>query len=156
MRGALALLLTAGTACSEPTIDGLPPASDPDIQYIEWMRVPTKRADLAFVQRIIEDSERTPVAFVGAEWCGSCKAYKATLETASMKAVHAKVQIIELDLDHHRALLAEMNIRPAGVPHWEGLGEVGVSTGHRIDGRAWTADTEAQMSPVLQSFFDGA
>jgi len=141
-------------ACAQPTIDGLKPAVDPNIHYIEWMTLPVDSADLVLVQQVIEDSKRAPVAYVGATWCGSCKLYKATLESETMKKTHGGVQIVEFDLDQHRQLLAKMNIRPAGVPHWEALNGFGLSSGSHIDGRAWTADTEAEMAPVLQRFFD--
>ncbi len=147
-------LLALLVACERPTIDGLLPADDPDLQYIEWVTLPSGAADLALVQQLVSDSERAPVAFVGASWCGSCQAYKQTLEGDTMKEVHAGVQVLELDLDHHRALLAEMNIRPAGVPHWEAIGEIGLSIGQRVDGRRFPKDTEAEMAPVLKDFFD--
>ena len=142
-------------SCSSPVlIDGLPPAGDPDIQYIEWMGIPARNADLVLVQQVLSDSDRAPVAFVGASWCGSCRAYKSTLESETMKSVHGGVQVVEFDLDHHRALLAEMNVRPAGVPHFEALGEFGMSTGQSVDGRAWKVDTADAIAPVLQIFFD--
>ena len=150
---ALPLLAACDGLWSPPTIDGLPAAEDPDIQYIEWMTLPPTGASAALVQQIIGDSDRRPVAFVGATWCGSCKAYKATLETEQMKSVHANVQILELDLDAHRALLAEMSIRPAGVPHWESLTDTGQSSGVRLDGRAWDTDTLDAMTPPLTAFF---
>ena len=148
------LLSAIAVACSSPpTIDGLPPADDPDLLYIEWIGVPASGADRALVQQVLRDSDRSPVAFVGASWCGSCRAYKSTLASQTMKSVHEEVQVVEFDLDHHRALLAEMNIRPSGVPHWEALGEFGISTGQSIDGRAWKEDTEDTMAPVLKAFF---
>ena len=70
-----------------------------------------------------------------------------------MKSVHGAVQVVEFDLDHHRALLAQMNIRPAGVPHWEALNEFGLSAGSSIDGRAWKVDTEDAMVNPLRTFF---
>ena len=152
------LLLTLLMACelgpaAPSTIDGLPPADDPNLQYIEWVTIPPAEASSELVGRIIGDSQRRPVAFVSASWCGSCKAYKATLETTRMKQVHAKVHVLEFDLDHHKSLLTSMQIRPAGVPHWEGLAASGQSSGTRIDGRAWKSDTLDAMAPVLEQFF---
>ena len=148
------VLAAVGVACSSPpTIDGLPPAEDADLLYIEWIGAPARGADLELVQQVLRDSDRAPVAFVGASWCGSCRAYKSTLESETMKSVHGAVQVVEFDLDHHRALLAQMNIRPAGVPHWEALNEFGLSAGSSIDGRAWKVDTEDAMAPPLRAFF---
>ncbi len=135
------------------TIDGLPATDNLDIVYIEWVTVPPTSATDALIKQFIGDSERHPVAFVSAAWCGSCKAYKATLASERMKAVHAKVQILELDLDHHTELLKTMGIRPVGVPHWEGLATSGQSSGLHMDGRAWSTDTLDAMAPVLEHFF---
>ncbi len=145
-------------ACVSPptpsTIDGLPPAEEPDLQYIEWVTIPPGEASPELVARVISDSERTPVAFISASWCGSCKAYKGTLETERMKQVHARVHILEFSLDDHKGLLSSLNIHPAGVPHWEGLAPSGQSSGKKTDGRAWEADTLDAMAPVLEPFFD--
>ena len=147
------VLLSLLVACDAPRIDGLLPAEDPDLQYIEWIAVPATGADAAFIAQVIGDSDRAPVAYIGATWCGSCNAYKATLESDTMKEVHGQVQVLELDLDRHKGLLADLGIRPAGVPHWEGLDASGKSTGVRVDGRAFSADTEAVMAPVLKDYF---
>jgi hypothetical protein len=150
----LPLLVACESTPPSPTIDGLPPAEDPDLQYIEWVTIPSREDSFAFVLRIAGDSARAPVAFVGASWCGSCSAYKATLETARMQQVHQRVHILEFDLDHHKGLLSSMNIRPAGVPHWEGIAASGHSSGARVDGRAWKTDTLDAMAPVLEQFFE--
>lgn len=149
-------LLVACEGFPDPrTIDGLPPAEDPDVVYIEWVTVPANEASDALIKQFISDSDRHPVVFVGAKWCGSCKAYKATLGSDRMKQVHSGVQILELDLDRHTTLLTSIGIRPAGVPHWEGLTASGRSSGAKVDGRAWTTDTVDAMAPVLGRFFAG-
>jgi thiol-disulfide isomerase/thioredoxin len=156
MKSLLALPFLLACGRSSGTIDGLPPAENPDEQYIEWVALPQADASVELVGQVIADSERTPIAFIGASWCGSCRAYKATLDTPRMKSVHASVQIVELDLDHHKALLTALAIHPAGVPHWEALTNEGRSTGHRIDGRAWKHDTLDEMAPVLDAFYQEA
>ena len=155
MRRLSALLLGFSLACQpEPTIDGLLPADDPDLQYIEWLCVPARGSGRAFIQQALSDSERAPVAYVGATDCALCRTYRATLETELMKSVHQGVLILELDRDRHAALLAQMNVRPSDLPHWEALDEFGMATGLRTDGRAWSAAPDAQMAPVMRTFFE--
>lgn len=154
MRLSPVVLFLSAAACGGPErIDGLLPADDPDVQYIEWVSIPRSEGSSDLVAQVVAASDRPSVVYVGAAWCGSCAAYRSTLESARMLEVHRSVQVIELDLDHHQRLLTELEIRPAGVPHWEAVDGRGHSRGLQLDGRAWAADTLDAMAPPLEAFF---
>ena len=93
--------------------------------------------------------------FVGATWCGSCAAYKASLDDPTMRAAHAPVHIIEVDAERHVRVIEAIGAQPAGVPHWERLARTGQSAGTHIDGRAWSLPTVTSMAPALSAFFAG-
>ena len=130
-------------------IDGLPAAEDPDIQYIEWMTLPPTGASAALVQQIIGDSDRRR-RFRRCHLVWISEAYKAT-STEQMKSVHTNVQILELDLDAHRALLTGI-FAPWGPT-------LGSADRQRTVQRGATrrpggdTDTLDAMTPPLATFF---
>ena len=144
MLAAIAIL-----GCAQPAV---PPA---DLPAIAWTPIEGSKGAAAAIKAAASSDERVPVLFVGAEWCGSCKAYKTSLTHPEMVAAHRSVHIIEVDADRHMRVVQALQVKPVGVPHWEKLDRsTGRSAGAHIDGRAWTFNTVAAMAPALQAFFE--
>ncbi len=121
-------------------------------ETVHWTVIEgSKGADRA-ISRAASD-EGQPVVFVGATWCGTCKAYKNAVTDARMVEAHRGVHIIEVDAERHVKVLGELGIQPAGVPHWEVLDHEGKTIGRHIDGSAWTLNTVESMAEALGRFF---
>jgi thiol-disulfide isomerase/thioredoxin len=122
---------------------------------VAWTTIDTHQDAPDALQEAARAAKGAPVVYVGATWCGPCKAYKASLSDPKMKQAHVPVQILELDADKHPNTLQWAGITPNGVPHWEMVDSGGKSIGKTIDGSAWEANTVDNMAPALSKFFTG-
>lgn len=122
-------------------------------ESVSWKTIEGSKGAVDAIRVASEGAPGTPVLFIGATRCGSCKAYKASLTDPRMVEAHAPVHILEVDADRHKHVIADLGITIAGVPHWEMLDRTGKPAGKRIDGRAWVVDTAGNMAPVLGAFF---
>ncbi len=127
------------------------PAAPP----LDWTTIEGSKGAGPAIRSAAAGTTKTPVLFVGATWCGSCKAYKASLGDPTMVAAHKAVHIIEVDADRHMRVIQALPVAPAGVPHWSILDHDGRPTGRFIDGSAMPIKTAATMAPILAGFFEG-
>ena len=138
----------AAPAAEAPAAEA--PASHPGVA---WTIVPTGEDSVEAVRTAVAATTGVPVIYIGATWCGPCKAYKRNLEDPQMIAAHKGAHIVELDADRHAGAIQTLTIQPEGVPHWEMVDREARPVGRRIDGRAWEADTPDNMAGPLTAFF---
>ena len=120
---------------------------------VHWTTIEGSKGAVAAIARHAGASPDQPVLFIGASWCGSCAAYKASLGDPRMVAAHRGVHILEVDAERHSRVVAELGVQPRGVPHWSELDATGHPTGRHIDGSAWTLNTTGAMASALDGFF---
>ncbi len=120
---------------------------------VAWTIVPTAEDSVEAVRAAVAATTGVPVVYIGATWCGPCKAYKRHLEDPRMVAAHKGAHIVELDADRHAGAIQALSIQPEGVPHWEMVDRTARPVGRRIDGRSWESDTPENMAGPLTEFF---
>lgn len=100
---------------------------------------------------------QTPLLFLGASWCDSCKSFKRVRQHPLVAAALRGTYVVELDLEEwNGARYAEVRALggfPAEVrlPALQVLDTTGHFTGHAIDGDAWD-NTPAIMAAALRVF----
>lgn len=99
------------------------------------------------------EAGRTPYAELTAEWCGPCKALRASLGDPRMSDAFDGTYIIQLDYDAWGKDLAGAGLAADAIPVFFELDEDGKPTGRRIDGGAWGENIPANMAPPLKEFF---
>lgn len=97
---------------------------------------------------------RCAVAQVYADWCGPCRALRASMDDPRMQDAFAGVHLVQLELDawdpQLRAQKPEINL-----PSLYEIREDG-TLGQHIDGGAWGSDVPENMAPPLGAFVNQA
>lgn len=96
---------------------------------------------------------RKPFVYFYADWCGPCKRLRASLNDPKMVDAFSGTYIIALNYDQWKSKVTATNFKIKGFPAFYALNDQAESTGRRIDGGAWAADTPDNMAPPLKAFF---
>ncbi|MFT5583238.1 MAG: thiol:disulfide interchange protein [Cognaticolwellia sp.] len=94
---------------------------------------------------------KIPVAYLGARWCGPCKAFKMQKGDPSIVQALDGVRIIELDVDQFVAGLEPAGVQVVAIPHWFVLDAQGDPINGGMSGDKWTDLSPASMAPSLAS-----
>lgn len=146
MRGtgllALGLLLVSTAIAAEPaTLVTLEP----------------KQGQLApLLQREVSNAGRmgkAPFVQLTAEWCGPCKALRASMGDPLMQDAFQDTYIILLDMDAWKPQLKPAGLDSNFVPIFFALTPAARPTGKNINGGAWGEDIPRNMAPPLKKFF---
>jgi hypothetical protein len=146
MRGtgllALGLLLVSTAIAAEPaTLVTLTP----------------KQGQLApLLQREVANAVRlgkAPFVQITAEWCGPCKALRASMGDALMQDAFQGTYIIVLDMDAWKPQLKPAGLESNFVPNFFAMNASARPTGKTINGGAWGEDIPRNMAPPLKKFF---
>lgn len=93
------------------------------------------------------------IAYLGASWCGPCRALKKYRNDPRMAAAFEGTTVLELDIDQWKSAdMSALGFRSDTVPVFFALGPDGKSTGASIDGGAWGEDIPENMAPPLAKF----
>jgi len=96
---------------------------------------------------------RVPFVQITAEWCGPCKALRASLGDPLMREAFAGTYIIQVDFDAWEQPLKAAGFENEGIPVFFAVDALARPTGAKIDGGAWGADIPRNMAPPLGKFF---
>jgi thiol-disulfide isomerase/thioredoxin len=98
-------------------------------------------------------SGRQPYVQITAEWCGPCKALRASLGDPLMQDAFAGTYIVQVDFDAWKPELDQAGFKNDGIPVFFALDADARPTGAKIDGGAWGEDIPRNMAPPLKQFF---
>jgi thiol:disulfide interchange protein len=94
---------------------------------------------------------KIPVAYLGARWCGPCKAFKMQKDDPAIVEALDGVRILELDVDKFMDGLAPAGVQVVAIPHWFVLDEKGDPIDGGMSGDKWTDLSPSSMAPSLQT-----
>jgi thiol-disulfide isomerase/thioredoxin len=118
--------------------------------------VPKQGALPALLQREVANANRmgkAPFVQLTAEWCGPCKALRASMGDPLMKDAFAGTYVILLDMDAWKKQLKPAGLDSDFVPVFFALDSGARPTGRSINGGAWGEDIPKNMAPPLKRFF---
>lgn len=92
---------------------------------------------------------KIPVAYLGARWCGPCKAFKMQKGDPAIIDALDGVRIIEVDVDKFPTGLAAAGVQVVAIPHWFVLDAQGDPVDGGMSGDKWTDLSPASMAPSL-------
>src|SRR5581483_6218754 len=104
------------------------------------------------VSKALKLGQRPYVQFF-ADWCGPCRALRASLTDPLMQDAFAGTYIVQLSADRWAKLAPASGFSFSSVPIFFELAPSGSPTGRCIDGNAWGANTPANMAAPLKKFF---
>jgi hypothetical protein len=150
----LCLALVALTACGKSRGSADTSAARPSAN---WVVVPKAGGSLGKVlkEQIAKKPSGSlkPVVYVGAAWCGPCKAIKQYKGDAKMSDALAGAYIVEVDLDDwNTADFAGLGYNVTSVPVFIAVDDNAKAIGPSIDGGAWGDNIPANMAPPLKKF----
>jgi len=96
---------------------------------------------------------RQPYVQITAEWCGPCKALRASLGDPLMQDAFAGTYIVQVDVDEWKPELDKAGFESDGIPVFFAVDGNAKPTGAKIDGGAWGEDIPRNMAPPLKQFF---
>jgi hypothetical protein len=96
---------------------------------------------------------RVPFVQITAEWCGPCKALRASLGDPLMRDAFAGTYVIQLDSDAWGRELKSAGFDHPAIPVFYAVDARARPTGAKIDGGAWGEDIPRNMAPPLKRFF---
>ena len=96
---------------------------------------------------------KQPYVRITAEWCGPCKALRASLGDPLMQDAFAGTYIVQVDVDEWKPELDKAGFESDGIPVFFAVDGNAKPTGAKIDGGAWGEDIPRNMAPPLKQFF---
>ncbi|HEX5045770.1 MAG TPA: thioredoxin domain-containing protein [Gammaproteobacteria bacterium] len=96
---------------------------------------------------------KRPYVQITAEWCGPCKALRASLGDPLMQDAFAGTYIVQVDFDAWKPELEQGGFKNEGIPVFFAVDGDARPTGAKIDGGAWGEDIPRNMAPPLKQFF---
>lgn len=96
---------------------------------------------------------KVPFVQLTAEWCGPCKALRASLGDPLMREAFAGTYIIQVDFDAFESELKAGGFDSPAIPVFYAVDADAKPTGAKIDGSAWGEDIPRNMAPPLGKFF---
>lgn len=96
---------------------------------------------------------KQPYVQITAEWCGPCKALRASLGDPLMQDAFAGTYIVQVDADAWKPELDTAGFKSDGIPVFFAVDGNARPTGAKIDGGAWGEDIPRNMAPPLKQFF---
>jgi thiol:disulfide interchange protein len=150
MLDASAVALEAETpAAPAPTASAAPASA------VDWVTLDKKAGELdvqlaTHASQAITDG-KLPVAYLGARWCGPCKAFKMQKDDPAIVEALDGVRIIELDVDQFMTGLEPAGVQVVAIPHWFVLDAQGDPVNAGMSGDKWTDLSPASMAPSLAS-----
>jgi thiol-disulfide isomerase/thioredoxin len=120
-----------------------------ELQAADTALAPLLQAEAAKAR----EQGRKPFVYFYADWCGPCKRLRASLNDPKMVDAFSGTHIIALNYDNWKDKIKATNFKVKGFPAFYALNDKAESTGRRIDGGAWEADTPDNMAPPLKAFF---
>jgi thiol-disulfide isomerase/thioredoxin len=90
---------------------------------------------------------------ITAEWCGPCKALRASLGNPLMRDAFAGTYIVQVDYDAWKPQLEAAGFSGQAIPVFYAVDAHAHPTGAKIDGGAWGEDIPRNMAPPLTRFF---
>lgn len=150
---ALALIMTLAAAAlaAPPVVAETAPAARWQALHPDDKTPLAARLEAAIAAR--DPATLVPVVYIGATWCGPCKAIKRYKDDPRMQAAFAGALVLELDSDEWPgADLHALGLASDSVPVFFAVDAHGKGTGPRITGAAWGEDVPENMAPPLQRF----
>ena len=122
---------------------------------VDWVTLDKKAGELDLqlatqASQAIADG-KLPVAYLGARWCGPCKAFKMQKDDPAIVEALDGVRIIELDVDQFMTGLEPAGVQVVAIPHWFVLDAQGDPINTGMSGDKWTDLSPASMAPSLAS-----
>jgi thiol-disulfide isomerase/thioredoxin len=96
---------------------------------------------------------KVPYVQITAEWCGPCKALRASLGDPLMRDAFAGTYIVQVDYDAWKPQLESAGFSGQAIPVFYAVDSQAHPTGAKIDGGAWGEDIPRNMAPPLKAFF---
>lgn len=155
---ALTFLLTLAACETAPTEAAPAPAraelSGPHLRF-----VPAAEGELTAVVRTFmaeaRAEERTPLLYVGADWCEPCQYFHQAAERGELDEELPRLALLELDLDEDGERLEAADCRSQMIPLFAVPGEDGRCTDRRIQGSIHGPGSPAQILPRLLEILNG-
>lgn len=121
--------------------------------HVDWVTLDKDAgeldAQLATQAALARAEGQIPVAYLGARWCGPCKAFKMQKEDPEIVQALDGVRILELDVDQFMSGLEPAGVQVVAIPHWFVLDAQGDPVDGGISGDKWSDLSPASMAPSL-------
>lgn len=96
---------------------------------------------------------KVPFVQLTAEWCGPCKALRASMGDPLMQDAFAGTHVIRLDVDEWEGKLQPLGMMSDVIPKFYALNPAARPEGKTITGGAWGEDIPKNMAPPLKKYF---
>ncbi len=105
------------------------------------------------IQKALKDNQK-PVLYFGAEWCGPCRRFRASLSDPLMRETLNGATLILIDMDAD----SEGHLISAGygiheIPSFVRVDKDG-SVIKKITSAAWDEDVPQEIAPVIKQFLE--
>lgn len=96
---------------------------------------------------------KVPFVQLTAEWCGPCKALRASMGDPLMQDAFTGTHIIRIDVDEWKGKLQPLGLHSDVIPIFFAMNSAARPAGKSIHGGAWGEDIPKNMAPPLKKFF---